>query len=150
MPTAQNLYCDADTDLKPLLAVGTVDAVTWGEGPYPAASVVDAMIERKSRTIDAVCRDKYTVPFTAVPGPVADLCILLCLADLLPQVHRDVPEQLTRARGCATDAKSLIAQIQQNQISLQAEDQASEGMAGGPVVTSSAATERLFSMADPD
>jgi hypothetical protein len=143
-------YCTPD-DLKPLVAVGDVTAVAWGVGPYPAQAAVEDLIARKSATIDGICASGgYTVPFAPVPGLIADLCIMRCLVELLPKIHRDVPEQIQAARGYAVDADKLQNLIVNNLVSLVSVETPGAVATGNAVTRTLRQTKPPFSMTDLD
>jgi phage gp36-like protein len=131
-------YCTPD-DLLELIGA----PVRWGTAPAPAETTVDDLIERKSDIIDGKCRDRYTVPFAAPPKLIIDTCVQLVLADLLPIIYFNSDAQLARAKLLSAAAAATLADIQAGRLSLEDDDQASQGM-GGQVTYTVPTDERIF------
>jgi phage gp36-like protein len=109
---------------------------------------VKEIIAANSAIIDGFCRGRYTVPFAVVPTEIEKICTSQCLGDLLPAVHRNSAEQHKRAAEETRQAMALLDRIQQGRLSLQEGDDASQMATGGPVIVSTPATPRIFSITD--
>jgi len=117
--------------------------VAWGEGLAPDEAEVRARIQDNGELIDGFCRDRYTVPFDPVPRLIRAICVDLCLADLLPIIFHRNDEQLTRGRELRVFALARLDRIQSGRLSVQAGDDAAEGM-GGQVTWTPPTDDRLF------
>lgn len=123
--------------------------VVWGQDVFPAEARILEIIAANSRIIDNACRHRYHVPFDPVPDDVMKICLSLCLADLLPTVHRGQDnDQHDRARFEYQKAKDWLNAIKADDVSLDAAELDGAVVAGGPVIVSSAATDRIFSVED--
>lgn len=139
-------YINAD-DLKPLLGFQE-DQVVWGQQTFPPVAVVEKIIAGNDRTIDGKCRGRYSVPFDPVPDDIHKISVALTLADLLPAIHRNSPEQISRAKELRREATAMLDDIRLGTHSLLDNDDASHSSTGGPVIVSTPATPRIFSVTD--
>ena len=116
-----------------------------GQGLCPAEAELLALIVRKGEVIDGYCRDRYEVPFVVVPTIVAEVCLALSLADVLPAVFHNNDAQVARAGRFAKWAQDQLDRIQQHKLSLVAEDEAAAGM-GGKALGTAAETDAIFTI----
>ena len=133
-------YCTTD-QLQELVGA----PIEWGEGLAPAEADVTDMIGRNGDTIDGFCRARYTVPWVVVPAAIESICLDLCLAEILPIVFFKNAEQLTRAERLRAWAMQRLDRIQQGRMSIEEDDQASQGM-GGQVTASTVDTDAIFTI----
>jgi phage gp36-like protein len=133
------MYCTAEQ------IVLLMEPAKLGEGLMPDEDTVEDMIRRKSELIDGYCRDRYAVPFASVPVIVEEICLALCLADLVPMVFQRNEQRVAEAQSKARWAQMQLDRIQQNRLSLADGDGAQQGM-GGQVLASPPATDPLFSL----
>ena len=133
------MYCTAE-QIELLM-----EPAKLGEGLMPDEETVEDMIRRNAEIIDGYCRDRYEVPFAAVPVIVEEICIALCLADLVPMVFQRNEQRVTDAANKAKWAQMQLDRIQQNRLSLAPGDGAQQGM-GGQVLSSGPETDPLFSL----
>lgn len=133
------MYCTAEQ------IVLLMEPAKLGEGLMPDEDTVEDMIRRKSEIIDGYCRDRYDVPFASVPVIVEEICIALCLADLVPMVFQRNDQRVADAASKAKWAQMQLDRLQQNRLSLADGDGAQQGM-GGQVLSSPPATDPLFSL----
>jgi phage gp36-like protein len=128
------MYCTADQ------VEALMQPARLGDGLMPTRQEVEDMIGRKSELIDGYCRDRYDVPFATVPIIVEDICLALCLADLVPLVFNKNELRIKDAAAKAAWAQRQLDRIQQHALSLQDEDEASQGM-GAQVLASEPETD---------
>ena len=124
------------------------EQVTWGKGVFPSEARVEELIAANSRTIDGLCCGRYTVPFSPVPEDIRQICLGLCLGDLLPAISNS-EQQHGRAKSERKWAMDRLQLIHDHQYSLPGVDESSPVSSGAPVVVSTPATPRMFSMRDP-
>jgi phage gp36-like protein len=114
-----------------------------GVGNCPDSSALEDLIARKAETIDGYCRDRYTVPFSPVPKSIGDMCLALVLGDIIPIIYKDNKTQVDDARAAARQAIQRLEAIQATKFSVEAEDNASQGM-GGQIYTTTPSADRIF------
>lgn len=124
---------------------GLMKPAALGEGLMPTQAEVEDLIDRKGELIDGYCRDRYDVPFTSVPTIVEDICLALCVAELVPIVFQKNEGRLQAAAEKGRWAQAQLDRIQRNSLSLQADDEADAGM-GGQALASAPETDPKFTI----